>query len=268
VLRFDHAMHWAIICGAFSWGLRVGRREAVILSFAAGVALSGIVAGFQDFAGFNGVLQLATPAGLFANKNLLGEAACLALVSLATEKTWREDWALRSILIAILCLTLVMTGTRSTALALFCVLLVYLPSWARLSALLSSLPIAWFALDHATLNARFTLWSTFRLSWFGNGDWWWNVTPVDDYMHNDWLQLLHELGVVGLAPLGVVLGCCLICRDRSIRSFCVALFAIASFGFPLQMPATGWFAAFMLGTFLFKPAAERGILCGARLAHV
>jgi hypothetical protein len=102
------------------------------------------------------------------------------------------------------------------------------------------------------------LWKTFEPSLLGNGDWWFNTLQydADGHMHNDWLQLAHEIGVVCLIPFGMI-GYVLL-LNRMLDYFIMALGALGLFSFPLQMPATGWFSAFMLGTYLFNSLNERG----------
>lgn len=262
MLFFAHAMHWAILAGAFSWGTASDSRvrRFVIYAFSIGVFVSFVVAIPQYLFGWNGVFQHEAPAGLFINRNMFGEAACLALVTLiGCEREYRVESIIYWILIPTLCLSILMTGSRAVWLALFVSSLLFLPLLLRLVGLAFGLLLAWLVFDHQSFDIRLMLWKTFKPSFFGHGEWWFNTLKydADGHMHNEWLQLAHETGFLVLAPL-----CCVVyifANHVSARPFILVMAAISSFSFPFQMPASGWFIAFILGTYLFNPSAKRRI---------
>lgn len=283
---FDSAVHWAIVCAAFSWGLRYGRisgeadkhgggrqtrsgknvenRHAfdvgkvkqatalyhaiprVIAAFCCGVAVSGAAAIFQS-RGWAWIPQVVSPAGLFLNKNFMGETACLALIAALQYRLWFP---------ALICLpALALSTSRASWLAALIALLC-ICSIRQLVVLLSlCLPVAlaaWymgFASD-ASLLQRFEIWhgALQNLHWFGSGAYDYStVQNREPNLHNDWLQLIYEFGIIGLIPMAVILAAA---NNRGGLPFVVSLLVIGSFGFPLQMPATAWFSAFIVGHFV------------------
>lgn len=242
-LDFDIAVHWAIISGALCWGLRQDERsiKRVTQAFALGVGASGVVALFQ-LAGWQGIDQLSVPGGLFLGKTFMGECAALALIASIQYRLW---W---SALICVLPLTL-STNRASylgAALALWCFLSWRWCFWS-LVPLAGALALAWYIGlgDAHSLMQRFEIWSEalHHLTLFGNGSYDFStVANREPNLHNDWLQFIYELGIVGLIPIVLVgLGA------YQNLPFTLALLVIASFGFPFHMPASAWFAAFIIG---------------------
>jgi hypothetical protein len=265
VLDFDSAVHWSIICGAFCWGLngrtsecptiereRIDRGSravvAVIMGFSIGVGCSGALAIFQSF-GFQSVPQVVIPGGLFLNKNFMGEAAALAIIASIGARLW---WP------ALICLpALVLAQSRAAILASFCGAFLLLPSLARWLLVLVSLAgglLAWyfdFDIGTATLLQRVSIWqdAIHHLTWFGNGSYDFStVINREPNLHNDPLQLIYELGLVGLIPLFVIASAATV--NREALAFTVCFLVIASLGFPLHVPASAWFGAFMFGHFV------------------
>lgn len=267
VLDFDAAVHWAIISAAFCWGLKhdpdtsgMATVKRTVKAFGMGIGVSSIATVLQS-AGWSGIPQAIGPAGLFANKNILGEAACLALIASLIYRQW-----LASVMILP---ALLLTTTRAAWLGASIGLLFILPVRWRLSALaIAPFPVLliwWLGyLNEATLLQRLALWqdAVQNLSWLGNGSYDYStVTYRDPHLHNDWLQLVYELGVVGLIPLAAILAAN---RNPQAVPFVAALLVIGSFGFPLQMPATAWFAAFIIGHSLGYVLDERRMVLRAR----
>lgn len=269
VLDFDAAVHWAIVSAAFCWGLKYdpdtsGMERATVKrtvqAFSMGIGISSIAAVLQS-AGWSVIPQAIAPAGLFVNKNILGEAACLALIASLTYRQW-----LASVMVLP---ALLLTTTRAAWLGASIGLLFILPARWRLSVLAIMpflvLLIWWLGyLNEATLLQRLSLWqdAVGNLSWLGNGSYDYStVTYRDPHLHNDWLQLVYELGVVGLIPLAVILAAS---WNPQAIPFVAALLIIGSFGFPLQMPAAAWFAAFITGYSLGRLFDERRMVLRAR----
>ena len=95
----------------------------------------------------------------------------------------------------------------------------------------------------SSLIQRLDLWhdAILNLHWLGNGSYDYSTVQWrEPNLHNDWLQLIYELGIVGLVPIAVLF------RSHAVP-FIVSLVVVGSFGFPLHVPATAWFAAFIVG---------------------
>ena len=238
-LGINLGAHWAIICGAFCWGLNSSEinTRRVVAWFAAGVGVSSFVAIIQYYGGWAGVEQLNVPAGLFLNKNMLGEAAALAIVaSLAARLFWP----------ALICAPALLLSTSRTAwLAVTAVLVLQLSwRWRLLSLAALCLGLFYFH-DTASLAQRFELWraAVHDFSWLGNGPYDFStVINREPNLHNDFLQRIYELGFVGLVP---ILAFCL--AAQGAPTFGLAFGIIAMFGFPVAVPASAWFGAFVLG---------------------
>lgn len=272
-LDFDQAMHWTILCGALSWGARDGndafwrldvgagsplRRDAIIQAFCLGIAVSSVLAIMQSL-GYVGVPQIVAPSGLFLNKNTMGEAAAVAFAaSLLARRPERWSWlsAARYWWPALMTLpAIVLSGARAAQIASFTAFWLWLPWRWRLLAgglALVLLPFVWPTMFGPHLNSlaqRMVLWNDAltALSPWGLGDYDFStVQHREPYLHNDWLQFVYELGVVGAAPVLVIVAVTV----RGGAVFSVPVVVIASFGFPLHMPATGWLIAYLCGAYL------------------
>jgi hypothetical protein len=247
---FDSAVHWAIVCAAFCWGLNEGQGTGsnirkVCAATCGGIAISGVIAAFQCY-GFEGIPQLAIPGGLFLNKNFMGEAACLALIASLQYRLW---------LPALICVpALILSTSRASWIGAILSICFILPwRWAAGLLFLAAIMLcagylAGVETSPATLLQRLSLWhdAIQNFHWLGSGAYDYSTIQYrEPNLHNDWLQLIYEFGIVGLIPLIVVF-----MAGGNGLPFAVALLVIGSFGFPLQMPATAWFAAFMLGHFV------------------
>ncbi len=96
-----------------------------------------------------------------------------------------------------------------------------------------------------------------HLTWLGNGTYERMFTfGRAENLHNDWLQLIYEFGLIGLVPLIAIL----VAINAQSAPFIAALLIIGGFGFPLHMPATAWFAAFVIGHHLGRNNAGQRVL--------
>lgn len=245
---FDQAVHWALLAAVWCWGWRSSETDLrrVTIAFSIGIGLSGVIAVFQHYWGWTGVPQNAEPGGLFLNKNFMGEAACFAFAAVIGLRIW---W-----LVPVTLLPLVMSSSR-TACGAALISLIFILPWRKLWpigvlvcawALWSQPWSGWHLFDDGPLAQRVALWQDAlrHLSWLGNGSYDYStVQNREPNLHNDWLQFVYENGIVGAGVVVFILWCAV----RGLPSFAVALCVVASFGFPLHDPATGWFAAFVLG---------------------
>jgi hypothetical protein len=250
-LDFDQAAHWTFLCGALCWGMRLDDRtlERVITWFAAGVAVSSVLAIGQTFWDWAVVPQLISPAGLFLNKNLLAEAACFVVIAALIRGQW---WS-----VAVAMPALVLTWERAAWLGAFMSCFVLVPMKQRVwlvvagGALIATFLWTGFDLGTSTMAQRVLIWrdAVNSLTWLGNGSYDLSgVTIREPNLHNDWLQFVFELGVAGLAVNCVFAWWAV--RSYQSMVFMVAIIVVGSFSFPLHMPATGWFIAIVIGNSL------------------
>lgn len=266
VLPVDAAVRWSIIAGAFSFGTKLKNIDGLILAFAAGVAISGVIALFQIF-GWAFIPQAVSPAGLFVNKNYMGEAAVLALVArdLCVRRSLFDVQFSFPIVVGCL-LALVLSTSRASWLALFAAALVtirWTPRRTLLVLALAGVLILGMAELGGTASVfqRLALWNAgvreFR--WFGAG------APLEP-LHNDFLQTIFELGLGAAVPFGVA-GYLVVMRSSQAQSFLVATAIIATFGFPLHLPATVWFIAVVAGHLVGnQPVSSRTCVVAPRPA--
>lgn len=233
VLDFDAAMKWCVVAGCFSLGARLDDETAgcVVVAFAAGIAISGLAAGLQQYAGLRWFDQTNPPGGLFVNKNFMGEAAAMGVVL-------GMRYSLGAVVLCIPALAL--SGCRSAWLAALVGYGIYAGwRWKWLGVLMLGVAAA-FLVDHSSVSQRFELWrdaAPVILSHlpFGAG------SPLEP-LHNEFIQALAELGVGAIAPLGV-----LYLTATADLAFGAAVAVICTFGFPLHLPATAWLIAAMCG---------------------
>lgn len=263
----DLGMHWALLIGAFAWGWRTDAEtlDRVVLAFGAGIVLSAALAVAQWGWGFAGVPQAGAPAGLFVNKNVLAEAAALALVAAAFTGHY--------VTAALIAPALVVTSARAAALSVAAAFFVTLPRefrfWAFVAALSAALAaLAVFDFDFASMKLRLLLWADAvqHLSWLGNGPYdYATLRYREPNLHNEWLQRIYEFGIVGLVPL-FILGAGGLSAHR-LAPVLVAFGVIACFSFPFAQPAAAWFAAFVCGAVLGRVPVHGGVLLRPRMAN-
>lgn len=227
-LGLDNAIHWAIICGAFGWGLRLDEIQAPLRCFLIAVGINSLVAIAQS-AGWTGIPQSVSPAGLFVNKNALAEVAILAAAAT------RDRWAL-------ICLpAIVLPGSRTVFLAAFAGCCVIWQRWWLWLVFGASCAVAWFFVD----GQRLMLWrhAVSGLSFIGSGDFTWSTLHYrEPNVHNDFLQLAYSFGIVALVPLAG-LGIAFMRAPVFVAVFAI----VGSASFPLENPATAWLVAFVCG---------------------
>lgn len=255
-LDFDAAVHWAILAALLSFGMSFKfdwHLEPLVKAFAVGVGVSSLLAVCQAL-GWSPVDQIIPPAGLFLNKNVMGETACLTIILAFRLEIWPYA--------ALALPALVLSGCRSAWAAIAVATLWSAPWRLKLVALACC---AAFLASHpstASLSQRFDMWSAVvpSLDLWGNGSYLQTMPyGVETHLHNDWLQLVYELGVAGLIPLALV--------AAVPSAFGAAVVVLASFGFPLQMPATAALVAVVIGHDLRVRFVNQRVLLRARLAR-
>jgi hypothetical protein len=227
----------------FVLGSQAATLRPLFIGAALGIGISSIIAIAQEF-GWDGLPYVEKiPTGLFLNRNYMAEAAVLVAVGLIAERQW---WFVPLVLPAAL-----LPCSRGALLAFYVAMLVMF--WRRVhwavGALLVAIPafFVYGVLVHGTasLHERWEIWSDAidGLQWAGNGiGSFWTTnnlyhgkTPV--HAHNDFIELLAELGPVGLV-LVVAMAWNLLGPFNSGRLVLLAFATEAVFGFPAHLPAT------------------------------
>lgn len=75
-LDFNSAVQISVLCAAFCWGRRLDDLRPVIAAMSVGLLINGLIA-LPQYLGWDAIPQMSTPAGLFVNKDVMGDAACL-----------------------------------------------------------------------------------------------------------------------------------------------------------------------------------------------
>lgn len=206
------AMQALVLAGAFLAGTRWQSGALPLTAFAAGVAVSCLLAVPQAM-GWQGLPQAEAPAGLFANRNFLAEAATAALVAAVLLRHW--------MLAGLLACGLVLAGSKAPAAALLLALAWLLWPHRRGLALLSLALLAAAAAAlvlwlPGSLDARLALWGPAleNLSAWGHGlgaTWaawpaWGSATVPGIYaagiapghLHNEFLAAASDTGLAAL----------------------------------------------------------------------
>lgn len=179
----------------------------------------------------------------------------------------------------------VLPQSRGAWLGLVAAVMLWLWSKSRVSALvLVALTVICITYSFSigfhisSVEQRLGMWGdTVRgLTWLGHGvgsywtDYAYLNTTMDTFIerpehaHNDWLEIVFELGAVGVVWIAAV-GWLLI-RSNSPARFVLACLAAESLvGFPLYNPATGFVAALCLGHLVRNSADLRDVFASCRV---
>lgn len=260
---------------AFSIGARLDSLRPVYLGLGLGMAVNGLLV-LAQWGGFDGVYILNAPAGLFVNKNWLAETAAPVLVGVIAYRLW---WLIPPILPCVL----VAPAARTALLGLGAAALVWLWPRSRMAALTVVAFAAAFAAsrlgEHSAME-RFDIWrdTANGLTWLGRGiGAFWHDYPshagLKDLLlnrpaqaHNDFLQILYELGPLGLGLFLALLAVAMTGQSPAMRAVLAAILMEACLAFPLQMPVTGCLFAVVLGHACRGGGDVRGLLAAGRMA--
>lgn len=239
---------------------RVRQLRPFYLLLAIGVAINAVIAVAQVL-GFNPVEEIAPPGGLFANKNMLGEIAALALIGcVAGRLAWYYTIA------PIVCLVLTACWGAIAGVAAAGVLLIARQSllWAAIAGVIVLLAFDGLlatnssARNSVTLRGWITLDAIGNLRWFGHGvGEYWVTTPQNAprqealnvrhwHAHNDSLEAIYDYGV-GAAFYFAFIASCLWLAAPAERLVLAGFLVIGLVGFPLYAPATAFTAAVVAG---------------------
>jgi hypothetical protein len=238
------AMLWA---GSFWLGTVTLDFEPILKGLAAGLGVSSAVAIAQAF-GFDGIYMFTdNPAGLLYNSTVLGSTCALILIALVSHALWR--W------VPLVLPGLYLAHSRGAWLILGAVILTRI-HWALTIALLASVGTgyAYFAGDSDSL--RLTVWghALRELTPFGRGIGSFNSyffirdgqIMHPEYVHNDYIQLLFELGPAA-AIVFAIYAICLWQRSSPYHATFLGFAILGTFYFPLWTPLTAFIGCMCAG---------------------
>jgi O-antigen ligase len=220
----------------YSW-LGLGLWVSSGIAIAQGLGYQPVVTGYS----------LVYPAGLFVNPNFMAEAGAAVLVALIADRSW---WIAAGVLPAV-----ALSGCRASWVALAVCGMVWVARVVgRRTAFVAALVgAAVFAvLASYTWGQRAGLWwdALHGLTFFGSGiGSFYSAFPEfshlagADYIqsahaHNDLLELVFELGVVGLSLAVAAVWALYSAAQAREQLVVVALGVTSMFGFPLHTPTT------------------------------
>lgn len=259
-----------IILGClFHIGTNLKDLKNIIKGLAFGLGISALLAVAQKF-GFHSLIYTLNdkPSGLFINPNIYSETSAIILVCLVVFKLW---WWIPVTLPG-----LILVQSRAAFLGLGIGLFFYiwkLNKYLAISSvfLLSLIVIAvyWNNFNTASIYERLDLWvDTIKgLNFFGNGVGSYETlfpyyaTHIDTelarpkYAHNDFLQIVFELGIGSILFLLVLLDVFKTKRIELPILFTIGI--ISLFTYPLHTPASA-FLAFLVAGYLSSDVYSNG----------
>ena len=251
------------LAAAFCLGAEQEDLTPVYVGAGMGIAVSAVVATLQ-WRGYPVAEQVIGPAGLYGNKNFMGEAAALAMVALALSpvRTW---WLLPTAAFA-LWLSGSRGGVAGVAVAGISWLARRAPVTAFAVAVIGAVAVADLARTAnvwrlTAIGERTVIWADTLdgMTWFGRGiGSFYTAMPEHGprlslvlhertmHAHSDILELVFELGV-GACGFAALLALALAC-PRERERLVLAAFVVAGLtGFPLYEPSTALLAAIVAG---------------------
>jgi hypothetical protein len=236
----------------FCLGSQTPQLRPLFIGAGLGMAVSSAVS-IAQLAGWIDWQTINIPSGLFLNKNFMAEAAALVLIWLIAERVW---WFAVPVMPAI-----ALAGARGALLALGVGLALEL--WRRPSWIIGGLLVADMALfgagmvQHTAVSTteRLDIWAdaTDGIGMFGSGigSYGFMSHPLwpdghTMHAHNDMLELVYELGMIGLG-LAALFVWELRGPLNSARLVLIVFAVEACFAFPAHLPVTMALAALAAG---------------------
>lgn len=275
--------HFLLYAVLFLYAQRSGEMRSVAIGVGLAMALNSVVVLLQ----VNGFTWIPvtipnTAGGLFYNRSLSSDTAGMAAALLVGYRIW---WLVPGLLPTLI------YGSRTPILALgvagFAALWTRDKFWALMTFLGAALCVAviWSYRNNGmeTMEERIGVWQDMlpHLSILGHGLGSF-ITEFPAYQqhsatlgyryenpHNDFLQIVYELGVVGFV-LVLVLARRMAQVKRGPEWYCLLVFLVEGcFGFPLYEPVTGGLAAFCAGRLFIGCAPLRDLFdaVGHRIRH-
>ncbi len=263
--------HFILLGLVFCVGSSLDERQikSCVLWFAAGMVLNGFLAVAQ-FQGFEGIKQTVIPAGTFANKNFLAEAALVAFVGCLVLRRW--------ILAGFLLPALILPFSKGVLVALGVILIFWIWQRSRLGAGLIAVclvaGVSFYLISpdagRGSLSDRLafypnTVAMVLDKPWGQGIGAYWSVYPLyhdafvettdDGYRfdsrprtaHNDLLTLTSETGILGFLLLSGFVIVTLWRSKNELQYVVLAFLAQGVFNFPLYLPTAAFLAALCAG---------------------
>lgn len=213
---------------------------------ALGLAVSVAVA-IAQLQGWHGVMQWAIPGGLFVNKNVFAESGLVVFsAGLGMRKPW--VWTIGASV-------MLLGGSKAVYGA--AAIVVAMAMWRRaprlsgaILALIAILAVGYFALGVLSASSRLYLWTLaapdVTLMGYGLGSFI-GAYPKFEHVHNEYLQLAFETGILGLALAGLIAYLWRPASDAPEQLVITGMLAVAFLAFPLHLPLTACSFAMALG---------------------
>lgn len=247
----DQLVHLTILVSVFSLGAAVRNPLPVWKGLSVGMTISALIA-IPQLYGWQGIHQNVEPAGLFENKNMLGEAALAALIPLVF---YRIHW----LWLAGPAVGVALAGSKGVYAGF--IIAMAAAVWPRnrgiaAVSIAGMLLVGMLLANHLSFTARLELWiwSAKDMTWLGNGIASYQVNyPVTEFPHSELVQVFYEYGLLASVPVAVLIKV-LRGPHEAERAVLLAILTVGLFSFPLHLPVTGFVAAFAAG----RLAAGRG----------
>jgi hypothetical protein len=269
-----------IIAGCFMLGSVEDGDHPALTGFAAGIAVSAVIAILQLW-GFDWIDQAAAPAGTFGNRNLMGEAAAICLIAVIGPQRWRIGLAAGCLL------ALALSDCRGAWFAAGAGALAWYASrtrlWRSTIEYAVMLPGAVLLISQhkmPDLGVRLGLWldTICGFTWSGNGigsfvsafplaathiD---TIAWTPEAAHADILQIVFELGPLGLVAVSALVWQCWRYGTHWHRAVLAAFVADGLLGTPFYSPAAVFLGAYVAGNAARRAPRLRDVLGRVRAA--
>ncbi len=263
----DAAWKLALLGGCFALGSLIEDATPIWIGAAAGIALSSALV-LIEFAGGPPIPETTPYAGLFANRNYLTEAAVLVLIGLVIQRKSLGMIFWPMVMAVLPAIALAHSRGALVGLAVGLGWMAATKWWWRailIGGILTASSMVAFTFlipghNLAAVADRFDIWgdAMHGLTIWGHGIGSFGSTlPLyavftdsaairNEFAHNDFLQILYELGVPGLIlAIGFVW---ITLQSSGSERYVFAAFIVESFfAFPLHLPTTAVLGAFMAG---------------------
>lgn len=256
-----------ILALAFRWGSALDDLRPLYKGLALGMGVSSIICIFQHF-GFHPVDSPGLPAGLFYSSIAMGGISALVITCLASEGLWL--WAIPCIP------ALVLAGSRGAWLLIALMLVINLSRrlWPAL-LLLAACGFVMMGMHHPSDIIRLACWQAAlsNLHFFGNGLGSFQSIYLQisgqlyhaEFVHNDYLHLLYELGIGAVLIFWLVFALAWDKRNEPGWQPLVAILIFATFSFPIHIPLMAFIGGIVAGHLSVAPSMDGPFLHRWRL---
>lgn len=254
----DQLAKMLFLAAIFRVGAELPSLRPVYVGLAMGFAVNSAIV-IAQVAGWTGVPQLNSPAGLFVNKNYLAEPAAMLLVALTA---CRLRWCVIFVLPA-----LVLPGARGAIAGLAVAALAWVWTKSRIGALvlagigvIAACALLEQGYGGPSMAERIQIWQATigGMTWTGNGLGSFRalfpshapdfnlLAGRPSHAHNDFLEMAYELGPGAALYLAMI--ALALCGPNGAEKLALIVFLTEGcFGFPLHFPIPAALAALVAG---------------------